>query len=461
MNSVPLRDMDSAVPNRRRFWKNEDWWAVWVGLGGVAIAGLLYWSGHSIDWIAVAPPRWTEPAELLRHFASNGWRYAAQFAVLLGVFAMATSMMGYRAVDFVPGFVLLYLVSLGVLCAGSWQIAQYYNIETPLIAVIAGLLISNVLPLPRRLHAAFRVEFYIKLGIVLMGGVLPFPLIAWAGPVAFAQASIVSVVTFLVIYRVGLFLDLDRRLAAILAAGGAVCGVSAVIAVAGAVRARREHLPVAIATVVLWAVAMIVVLPLMAWAWHLPAGVAGAWIGTSEFADAAGFAAAQTYGAWAGSGVVAGTADQAVTAYTLVKVVGRDVWIGIWAFALAVVAVTKWDAAAYGGRIDVSDIWTRSPKFVIGFLLASVFVTWLAYDVSVADYDAVVKPTLTLPLTVLRNWAFTLSFLSIGLSTRIFGLAPSAGNAFLAFSVGVAVNLVLGYLLSAVVFESYWTSLPR
>jgi len=41
--------------------------------------------------------------------------------------------------------------------------------------------------LPRSLDAGFRVEFYIKLGIVLMGATIPFTLIAWAGPVAFCR----------------------------------------------------------------------------------------------------------------------------------------------------------------------------------------------------------------------------------------------------------------------------------
>ena len=58
----------------------------------------------------------------------------------------------------------------------------------------------------------------------------------------------------------------------------------------------------------------------------LPAGVGGAWIGTSEFADAAGFAAAQAYGGLAGPTTgIAGTADQAVWSYTLIKVIGRAV----------------------------------------------------------------------------------------------------------------------------------------
>lgn len=154
-------------------------------------------------------------------------------------------------------------------------------------------MIANTTGLPHWLDAGFRVEFYIKLGIILLGATLPFTLIIWAGPIAVVQASVVSIVTVSVIYSVATRLHLDRRLAATLGVGGAVCGVSAAIAVASTVGARREHAPIAITMVVGWAIVMVFVLPLVSRALGLPSGVAGAWIGSSKFADAAGFAAAQ------------------------------------------------------------------------------------------------------------------------------------------------------------------------
>ena len=86
---------------------------------------------------------------------------------------------------------------------GQWAQASVYGFEPPLVALLLGLVISNLVGLPRRLDAGFRVEFYIKTGIVLLGATLPFTLIVWAGPVAILQASIVSLSTF--------FVDLRRR----------------------------------------------------------------------------------------------------------------------------------------------------------------------------------------------------------------------------------------------------------
>src|SRR6201985_3633569 len=186
---------------------------------------------------------------------------------------------------------------------GNWEQASHYNLEAALGGFVVGLIISNLTGLPRWLDAGFRVEFYIKLGIVLLGATLPFMLIIWAGPVAILQASIVSVVTFLTIFFVARKLGLDKRLAAVLGTGGAVCGVSASIAVAGAVRAKKEHPPIAISLVIFWAIIFIFALPLVSRSLHLSTGVGGAWIGTSEFADAAGLAAGQAYGGLAGKGL--------------------------------------------------------------------------------------------------------------------------------------------------------------
>ena len=457
---------DSPRPQAPDGWREllrkEDWWSVWLGLAVVLIAYALFAHGSNLGWIAVAPTKWDTLAQLRAQLAANAGRYVEQFAVFLVVLTAIASVLGQKAKAFIPSFILVYVLSGAVFAAGAWSQAQRYNLEPPLLALIIGLILSNLLPLPRSLDAGFRVEFYIKLGIVLLGATLPFTLIVWAGPVAILQAGIVSIITFLVIFFTARKLGLENTLAATLGAGGAVCGVSAAIAVAGAVRAKKEHPPIAITLVVLWAIVFVFALPLASRALQLPAGQGGAWIGTSEFADAAGLAAAQSYGGLAGPATgIAGTANQALAAYTLIKVVGRDVWIGIWAFALAIISVTYWESRETGLPPDAKQIWWRFPKFVIGFLAASLLVKLIVRHYSLADYTKLVKPGLVAPITALRTWAFTFSFLSIGLTTRLREFAPAGGRPFLAFGAGVIVNVVVGYVLSVLVFGHYWANLPR
>jgi uncharacterized membrane protein YadS len=296
----------------------------------------------------------------------------------------------------------------------------------------------------------------------LLGAGLPLSLMAWAGPVAIVQAGIISLITFGVIFSVARLLGLDRRLAAVLGTGGAVCGVSGSIAVAGAVGARKEHVSVAISLVVLWAIVMIFVLPLAARSLGLSTGVAGAWIGTSEFADAAGLAAAQAYGGYAGTVPgISGNAAAAVNAFTLMKVIGRDVWIGVWAFVLSIVATTRWENTGIRGRANPGEIWRRFPKFLLGFLLASAIVTLVSRGHDYAGYKSTVLPTLVAPLQALRTWAFTIAFLAIGLTTRVREFVNIGARPFLAFSVGVIVNVTLGLVLSTQVFGAFWNRLGQ
>jgi uncharacterized integral membrane protein (TIGR00698 family) len=456
------RPETNQSPGWNELWLKEDWWAVWIGLGLVLVAYALFASGSSIDWIAVAPKKWANFGQLGADTSAKAVRYLAQCGLLLALFGGASAILGHRIRDFVPSFLFVYALSLVINIAGAWDKANMYNLEPPLVALLVGLLISNLIGLPRWLDAGFRVEFYVKTGIVLLGAGLPFTLILWAGPVAILQASIVSIATFLVIFFTGRKLGLDRQLAATLGAGGAVCGVSAAIAIAGAVRAKKEHPPIAITLVVMYAIVLVFSLPLVARALHLPSGVGGAWIGTSEFADAAGLAAAQSYvGLATPENGITGTPDQAINAYTLIKVVGRDVWIGIWAFVLSIISITVWEKSETGRKADAAQIWWRFPKFVVGFLLASLLISFAVRNLALADYNKLVKPTLVAPLIALRTWAFTFCFLSIGLTTRLREFAPAGGRPFWAFTAGVVVNLVLGYILSVHVFGQHWATLAH
>ena len=454
----------SGVPARasplQSLLRTEDWWSIWIGLGLICVAAALFAGGASIKWLAVAPQKWSHWSDIAAQLDKSGARFAVLFvvwSVLFGTGAAALEI-GFRR--FFPAFFVIFSITTLVYFLGLWDQSAHYNLEPPLVALGVGLLVSNTVGAPRWLEPGLRVEFYIKTGIVLLGSSLPVTLLLWAGPIAILQAAIVSVVTFGVIYAAATRLGLNPRLAATLGTGGAVCGVSGAIAIGGAVGAKKQDISVAISLVVIWAIVMIFVLPLTSRALGLSTGVAGAWIGTSEFADAAGLAAAQTYGDYAGSvRCIAGRPDAAVAAFTLMKVIGRDVWIGVWAFVLSLVATTRWERTGIQGRASAADIWRRFPKFVLGFLIASLLISAFAGRYGYADYKKALLPGLVAPLQVLRTWAFTFAFLAIGLTTRIRDLVAVGVKPFLAFTAGVIVNVLLGFFLSTYVFADYWNRL--
>ena len=461
-NVGSLDSSRETVKPERQGWKElylkEDWWAVWLGLGLVVFAIVLFQAGNTniIKALAINPGglKWTSFAQLVNHFTQNAQLYLYQFLFWLVLFGVTAAIMGAKLKEFVPAFIFLYIGSLIMFAIAGWASATQFNLEAPLVALIIGLIIANVFRLPAWMDSAFRVEYFIKTGIVLLGATFPIALVLTAGPVAIVQATVISLVTCLVIYFLGTrVFGLDKRLAAVMGVGGAVCGVSASMAIAASVNAKKDHLYTSVTLVVMWALIMILVLPFLSRALDLPAGVAGAWIGTSEFADAAGFAAATTYGK------MVGNEDAAIKSFTLMKVIGRDLWIGIWSVVFAGIATFVWEKGESGSVPDAREIWWRFPKFVIGFFAASILMSAFAGGFNAADFNNTVRPNVLAPLVSLRTWTFIFCFLSIGLTTRFRDLHIVGWKAFWTFTIGVAANVVLGYVLSVIVFGDYWAGI--
>jgi uncharacterized membrane protein YadS len=437
-------------------WLKEDWWAVWLGLGILFLSLVLFASGqgHVLKFFAVAPPKWSEAGKAAAHFGEAWPGYLALFAGFLVIFAASVKIMGLRTGPFMAGFAILFVSSVAILVLSNSAFAQDYNLEAPLLALIIGLLVGNLARIPAWLETSLRTEYYIKTGIVLLGATLPLTLIVSAGPIAFLQATIVSVTTWFTIYLAATRLfKHDPRFGAVLGAAGAVCGVSASIAVGAAVKARKEHIAIGISIVSLWAIVMIFFIPLAGKALGLAAPVIGAWIGTSEFADAAGYAAAAAIGE-----------ESAIQSFTLMKVIGRDIWIGIWCFVLSIVAVAVWEKREGGGggqRVGIGVVWERFPKFVIGFVAASILMTIIvkAHGADSGEAFQRIEGGLIKPIKTLRTWTFVFTFLCIGLTTRFKELLMFGWQPFWAFTIGVLVNVPLGYFLSAHLFRDFWMRL--
>ncbi|MEJ2078086.1 MAG: putative sulfate exporter family transporter [Acidobacteriota bacterium] len=445
---------DSSGAGNQSAWsalyRREDWWAVWLGLGIVLVAILFLKSGSTLQPLAVAPPKWAALGTLIEHYAASwGW-YLVLYLVFGVLFVVSGAVMGLHVGEYAAGYTVVFAASAAILALSRSAFASDYNLEAPLLALIVGLAAGNLIRLPVWLDTSLRTEYYIKTGIVLLGATLPLSVILQSGPLAFLQATIVSVTTWLIIYWTATrVFKLDPRFGAVLGAAGSVCGVSASIAVGASVKARKEYIAIAISVVTIWAIVMIFFLPFASHLLELPSAVAGAWIGTSEFADAAGFAAASAIGG-----------EAPIQAFTLMKVIGRDIWIGIWCFVLSIIAVVVWERRAGGeGGAGPAVIWERFPKFVLGFLAASILMSLVAAGYAKEAYDELVTPHLIAPIKTLRTWTFVFTFLCIGLTTRFRELTRFGSPPFWAFTIGVGINVILGYWLSSHVFREYWMQL--
>ncbi|GAH60779.1 unnamed protein product, partial [marine sediment metagenome] len=173
----------------REFFAKEDWWAIWIGLALVIAAVVAFALGGSIKWIAVTPQKWSSVGQALAQFGGDLPRYLALFVLWLVLFGTVARALGLRLAQFLPGFAVLFVVATLIYFVGLWERAAYYSLEPPLVALVVGLIVSNLFELPDWFKSALRVEFYIKTGIVLLGAGVPLALIVWAGPVAIVQAA--------------------------------------------------------------------------------------------------------------------------------------------------------------------------------------------------------------------------------------------------------------------------------
>src|SRR6201996_3598783 len=138
------------------FWLKEDWWAVWLGLGVIFLAYIFYLSGSSISWIAVAPAKWSTFSQLATQFSKNGIKYLALLGAFLVLFTIVISFIGQKPKAFVMSFIFIFILSTIIYTIGNWDQANKYNLDPPLVALLVGLIISNLIGLPRWLDAGFR-----------------------------------------------------------------------------------------------------------------------------------------------------------------------------------------------------------------------------------------------------------------------------------------------------------------
>jgi len=410
---------------------NEDWWSVFLGLAIVLAAVVAMESGNVFDAVKASVPAAWPAQPLLKGFSGEWPAMVAVLVVLglgtgIGVFAM-----GGKVGAYLGGFSLFALGSIVVLIIGSQQTIKTYGLEYPFWALLIGLGIGNLLEIPSWFHeAAGRTELFIKTGIVLLGASFPFTTIVQGGGWGFLEALVIVAAGFTTATLVGRAFGFENRFIAVLGAGGSVCGVSAAIAVGSSVDADKKQIGYIVSLVVVFALALVFVLPLAAGLLGFDPVVAGAWIGGSELADAAGLASATLVG------------EKAVRAFLLVKL-NRDVFIGFLSFGLATLALTRWKRKeGAGARPAAGMIWDRFPKFVLAFLLASALVTALTSSLGKQAVDA----HLAGPLNTVRTWLFALAFLCIGINTKFKDLRSIGAKPVIAFSAVVLVNFLVGCL---------------
>ena len=196
---------------------------------------------------------------------------------------------------------------------------------------------------------------------------------------------------------------------------------------------------------VVFALPSIFLLPAAANGLGLSQPVAGAWIGGNIDTTAAVSAA----------GALAG--EQALQLATIVKTT-QNALLGVVAVAVALTAyfavrVERSAESTTSARPSAAQLWVRFPKFVLGFLAASVIGTLYVAAVGAAAAKPVVAT-----VNDLRTLFLILAFVSIGLEFRVAPLREAGWRPVGVFAGATVVNLLVGLLLATLLFRGFPSS---
>jgi uncharacterized membrane protein YadS len=443
-------------------YKKEDWWALWSGLLIFFLALPVVFGVDLLGWVNLVSGNWLDPAKSVSvSTKAYGWLHPAASIILtylfiLAMFTIGAKAMGYNLKRFIVGFTFIYWVTFFCWWIGSWA----YVAATPhlwpklgipwalsltpeagfLFALILGLLIGNFARgFAEKLKEAARPEWYIKTAIVLLGTLIGVMAIT-IDPRVLANylfRGLCAIVEAYLIYWALVYLfarkifKFTREWAAPLASGISVCGVSAAIATAAAIKAH-PRIPIMISSlIIIFAMIELLILPWLAmWVMGDQPLVAGAWMGLAVKTDGAAAASAAMTEAL----ILARHPEWEpylkgwILNAGIVTKIFIDIFIGVWAFLLAVIWVTHIEKRP-GEKVSKLEIWFRFPKFVLGyfatFLIAMAVGSWLVSQfqaTGMTDVEAVKKAEALMSGGLaretdgfLRKFFFAMTFFSIGL----------------------------------------------
>jgi uncharacterized membrane protein YadS len=374
--------------------------------------------------------------------------YLIGLCIILAVFfGIGKAIMGVPFGQFVVGFPAVFVLAILAYMAETQALMKYWGFGFPLWAIVFGLLISNTIGTPKWMMPAVCTEFYIKTGLVLLGAEILFNKILAIGKPGIFIAWICTPVTLILTYWFGqrIVKMPSKTLNITISSDMSVCGVSAAIATAAACRAKKEELTLAIGLSMVFTAICMVGQPAFAKAVGMPEILAGAWMGSTI----------DSTGAVAAAGAFLG--PKALYVAATIKMI-QNVLIGVVAFGVAVYWCAKVDCKP-GTSVSWWEIWYRFPKFVIGFITASIIFSIIDQSVGKDMSNVMIDHGVLRGFTrIAREWFFALAFTCIGLETnfREFGQYFKGGKPITLYVFGqtfqLAFTLLVGYIMFYIVF---------
>lgn len=231
-----------------------------------------------------------------------------------------------------------------------------------LVAIVIGIVIRNLVRLPESLTPGIRfsVTKLLRLGIILVGIKLSLldvlKLGAWGIPVVLT--SIVSGLVFISWFNH--ILKLPDRLGTLIAAGTSICGVTAIVSTAPAIKAEEKEIAYAIANVTIFGLVGMFVYPYLARELLTSSEQIGLFLGTAIHETSQVVGAAMTYREV--------FQDERVLQAATVTKLTRNLFLALVVPGLSLHYLKKHKSSS-GDRVAIKKL---TPVFVLGFVAMAV-----------------------------------------------------------------------------------------
>ncbi|SNS15537.1 Uncharacterized membrane protein YadS [Humidesulfovibrio mexicanus] len=362
---------------------------------------------------------------------------------LIVLFGVGIRMMGGSFGGFAKGFGVVFLTACLAYMLGNQAISKQYGFGAEAWGVLLGMVIANTVGTPKWVLPACQVEFFIKSGLVLLGAEVLFNKIMAIGIPGIFVAWVVTPVVLVTTYIFGqkVLKMPSKTLNITISADMSVCGTSAAIATAAACRAKKEELTLSVGISLVFTAIMMIVMPAIIKAVGIPEILGGAWMGGTI----------DSTGAVAAAGAFLG--EKAMYVAATIKMI-QNLLIGVTAFFVAMYWCLKVECQD-GRKVGVGEIWHRFPKFVLGFVAASILFSWMDSTLGPDMGNAMLEQGVVRGGTrLLRDWFFALSFAAIGLATNFRELSKyfKGGKPVILYVCGQSFNLALTLAMAYVMF---------
>jgi len=307
-------------------------------------------------------------------------------------------------------------VAAAVALVATWAARFVPLAGAPVLAIVLGIALRAAWPPPEPLKPglAFASRTVLQAAIVVSGFGISVAAVARTGgetlPVTVGTIAVALVLAPIV----GRILRLEPTLERLIGVGTAICGASAIAAVASVIAPLEADVALSIATVFFYNVVAVLTFPALGHALHLTQSQFGVWAGTAINDTSSVVAAGYAFGSEAGEHA------------TIVKLTRAT-------FILPIVAIVAIVHARAQREAGVRVPWRRVvPWFILWFVVAAC-----------VNSTGIIPVTLHPAITLLSTFLISTALAAIGLQTEVARLARSGARPLaLGFVLWAAVAIV-------------------